>query len=57
VPLPAPAQPVHAAATLRLAVLQTAATFAAGKALNNDISSSDVLKIADAWARWVKEER
>jgi hypothetical protein len=34
-------------------VLQAAATFAAGKALNQDVSSADVLKIAEAWERWI----
>jgi hypothetical protein len=37
----------------RLAVLQAAATFAAGKALNTEVSSADVLKIAEAWERWI----
>jgi hypothetical protein len=32
----------------RLAVLRAAATFTAGQALNTEVSSADVLKIAEA---------
>src|SRR5918911_269629 len=40
--------------SVRLAVLQAAAVFAAGKAqVTDNVSSIDVLKIAEAWERWV----
>jgi hypothetical protein len=38
----------------RLAVLKAAAAFCAGKALNTDVSSRDVLKIAECWLEWVE---
>jgi hypothetical protein len=39
---------------VRLSVLTVAATFAAGKAVAGvEVSSADVLKIAEAWERWV----
>jgi len=40
-------------ATVRLAVLQAAATFAAPRA---DIKSADVLTIADRWLAWVEDQ-
>ena len=42
--------------TLRLAALQAAATFAAGKSQTAEIGSRDVLKIAEAWLAWLNEE-
>jgi hypothetical protein len=40
--------------SVRLSVLTAAAAFAAGKAVAGiDIKSADVLKIAEAWERWV----
>ncbi len=41
--------------TLRIAALQAAATFAAGKALNSEVSTADVLKVAAAFERWLLE--
>jgi hypothetical protein len=38
----------------RLAVLKAAAAFCAGKALNTDVKSSDVLAIAESWLKWVE---
>jgi hypothetical protein len=39
---------------VRLSVLTAAATFAAGKAVAGvEVSSGDVLKIAEVWERWV----
>ena len=44
-------------ADVRLSVLMAAATFAAGKAVAGvEVSSADVLKIAEAWERWVQGE-
>ena len=41
-------------AGVRLSVLTAAAAFAAGKAVAGvEVSSADVLKIAEAWERWV----
>jgi hypothetical protein len=40
----------------RLAVLKAAAAFCAGKALNTDVSSKDVLAIAESWLAWVTAE-
>jgi hypothetical protein len=40
----------------RLACLKAAAAFCAGKALNTEVSSQDVLKIAEAFERWVVKE-
>jgi hypothetical protein len=40
----------------RLACLKAAATFCGGKALNTEVSSADVLKIAEAFERWVTRE-
>jgi hypothetical protein len=41
-------------ASVRLSVLTAAAAFAAGKAVAGvEVSSADVLKIAEAWERWV----
>ncbi len=37
----------------RLACLKAAATFASRKALNHDITSADVLRVAEAFERWV----
>jgi hypothetical protein len=40
--------------SVRLSVLTAAAAFAAGKAVAGvEVSSVDVLKIAEAWERWV----
>lgn len=39
----------------RLAVLKAAATFCSGRAVSNDVSSSDVLKVAEAWLKWVEQ--
>ena len=44
-----------ASTSLRVAALQAAATFAAGKALNHDVSSADVLKVAESFERWLLE--
>jgi hypothetical protein len=41
----------------RLAVLKAAATFCGGRAVSNEVSSSDVLKIAEAWLKWVETKR
>jgi hypothetical protein len=39
---------------VRLARLQSAATLAAGKCLGgNEVKSSDVMAIAEAWERWI----
>jgi hypothetical protein len=38
----------------RLAVLKAAAAFCAGKALNTDVSSKDVLAIAESWLAWLE---
>jgi hypothetical protein len=57
--LDAAAAPSSAAPTLRettitrLACLKAAATFCGGKALNTEVSTQDVLKIAEAFERWV----
>jgi len=40
----------------RLAVLKAAAAFCAGKAMSTEVSSRDVLLIADAWLEWVNRE-
>ena len=40
---------------IRVAALQAAATFAGGKALNMDVSTADVLKVAAAFERWLLE--
>jgi hypothetical protein len=41
-------------ASVRLSVLTAAATFGAGKAVAGvQVSSGDVLKIAESWERWV----
>jgi hypothetical protein len=37
----------------RLACLKAAATFCAGKALNTEVSTADVLKVATAFEKWV----
>lgn len=37
----------------RMAVLKAAATFCGGKALNTEVSTQDVLKVATAFERWV----
>ena len=50
-----PAQP-DARRAIRVAALQAAATFAAGKALNNEVSTADVLKVAAAFERWLLGE-
>jgi hypothetical protein len=41
----------------RMAALQAAATFAAGKCLggSTDIRTADVLKVADAFTRWLEQ--
>lgn len=41
----------------RLACLKAAATFAAGKCLrgSNDVKTADVLKVAEAFERWVQD--
>jgi hypothetical protein len=41
----------------RLVCLKAAATFCASKALNTEVSTADVLKIAEAFERWVQQER
>jgi hypothetical protein len=40
----------------RLSVLRSAATFCSGRAISNDVKSTDVLAIADAWLKWVERE-
>jgi hypothetical protein len=40
----------------RLAVLKAAAAFCAGKAMSTEVSSRDVLAIADSWLAWVVAE-
>jgi hypothetical protein len=40
----------------RLAVLKAAAAFCAGKAMSTEVSSRDVLAIADSWLAWVTAE-
>jgi len=37
----------------RLACLKAAATFCGGKALNTDVKTADVLKVAEAFERWI----
>jgi hypothetical protein len=51
----APAGPARSQtpSVARVAALQAAATFAAGKALNQDVSSADVLRVAEAFECWV----
>jgi len=39
----------------RLACLKAAATFCGGKALNTEVGTQDVLKVAAAFERWVLE--
>jgi hypothetical protein len=34
--------------------LKAAAAFCAGKALNTDVSSKDVLAIAESWLAWLE---
>ena len=52
-----PARPVppQTRPSARQAALQAAATFCGGKAISNDVSSADVLKIAAAFERWLLE--
>jgi len=38
----------------RLAVLKAAAAFCGGKAMTTEVSSQDVLKIAERWLEWVE---
>jgi len=57
---PAPAIPDLAPApqlAARMAALQAAATFAAGKCLggSTDIKTADVLKVAEAFAHWLEQ--
>ena len=40
---------------LRIAALQAAAAFAAGKALNSEVSTADVLKVAAAFQKWLEQ--
>jgi hypothetical protein len=54
----APAHVVQSATSpaIRIAALQAAATFAAGKCLGGiDISSQDLLEVAEAFERWLLE--
>jgi hypothetical protein len=37
----------------RVAALQAAATFCGGKALSTEVSTTDVLKVAAAFERWL----
>ena len=55
-----PARPVppEVRRAIRVAALQAAATFAAGKCLGGDpttIKTADVLKVAEAFERWLRE--
>jgi hypothetical protein len=56
---PAPPHPVERDPRLatRIAALQAAATFAAGVVLGSStaLTSADLLKIADAFVRWLDE--
>jgi len=40
----------------RMSALCSAATFCAGKALSTEVSSKDVLAIAEAFERWLEQE-
>jgi len=40
----------------RLACLKAAAIFCSGRSVSNDVKSSDVLAIAEAWLKWVERE-
>ena len=58
---PARSSPAASAARepgiVRQACLKAAASFCAGKAVAGvDVKSTDVLKIAESWERWVLEE-
>jgi len=39
----------------RMSALRSAATFCGGKALNTEVSTADVLKVAAAFERWLLE--
>jgi len=53
---PASARPVPPQTRLsaRQVARQAAATFCGGKAISNDVSSANVLKIAAAFLRWLE---
>jgi hypothetical protein len=58
-PQTAPTRPVppRPALEVRIAALQAAATFAGGKALSTEVSTTDVLKVAAAFEHWLLEAR
>jgi hypothetical protein len=40
----------------RMSALHSAATFCAGRSVSNDVSSVDVLKVAEAFERWLERD-
>ena len=46
----------HDRQTRRMSALRSAAAFCAGRSVSSDVSSSDVLKIAEAFERWLERE-